>query len=76
MAIYDAYVTVRYKVQNICADEDCDAEQTPEMIARGVIESEGIGGVADDAGEILSVQLVAVGPSLAARDKGSEEASS
>ena len=64
MAVYDAYVTIRYKVSNICADSDvCLGEgDTPEAIARAVIESEGIHGIANDAGEILSVQLVAMKP--------------
>jgi hypothetical protein len=62
MAIYDAYVTVRYKVPRICADEDVglDDDATPEAVARAVIDSEGISGLVNDAGEILSIQLIAV----------------
>ena len=52
----DAYVTVRYRLSNICDERDLDG-QTFEELVRMLVAEEGVIGLADDvAGEVIAVE--------------------
>ena len=56
----NGYVTVRYRLTNICAPRDLvDTGKTFEQMVRYLIAEEGVLGIADDvAGEIVSVEEI------------------
>lgn len=47
----DVYVTIRYRVNNICEEADYSVPLVCEMV-----ESEGIGGIAEDDYKIVEVR--------------------
>jgi hypothetical protein len=53
----DAFVTVRYKLSNLCNEEDLVDIKFEEMV-KDLIEKEGIWSMADDdSEEILNIEL-------------------
>lgn len=51
----DAYVTVRYRLTDICDSSDLDEDYTFEQLIHDLINEEGVLGMADDAGEIIQI---------------------
>jgi hypothetical protein len=54
--VYDAVVTMRYIISNVCHDEELAEGLTFDVLARDLIESEGVIGLADDEPEIVSIE--------------------
>lgn len=48
MKVYDAIVTVKHRISNVCSQSDLDVGLPFDQMVREVIEAEGLPGITDE----------------------------